>query len=82
MLFEASYNAYTKFKLVIKDCVVHASEQRFSLIHGGDINGEITTGREELKQKSFPDLYIDGLTVFLPRGVKNYYTYNLILQFF
>ena len=80
VLFEASYNAYTKFKLVIKDCVVHASEQRFSLIHGGDINGEITAGREELKQKSFPDLYIDGLTVFLPRGVKNYYTYNLKRQ--
>lgn len=76
VLFESSYNAYTKFKLVIKNCVVYASSHRCSLIHGGNLNGKLTTGREEIRQQEYPDIYIKGLTVYLPDGLTDFYMYN------
>ena len=77
VLFESSYNAYTKFDLVFKNCIVHPDKNRCSLIYGGGLNGDRTTWRKELEVQEFPDLYIDGLKILMPSDVDNYYIYSL-----
>ncbi len=75
VLFESSYNAYTKFDLIFKNCKVQAGYKRRYLISGGLLNGEKTNNRMELSLQEYPNLYIDGMKVYLPDGVDNYYIY-------
>ena len=35
-----------------------------------------TKGRKELEQQEYPNLYIDGLKVYLSQDVEKYYIYN------
>ena len=77
VLFESSYNAYTLFDLYFNKCVVYASPKRDCLIYGGNLDGGRTNGRSELSQQAFPNLYIKGLTVYLPKDSKIFYIYRL-----
>ena len=76
VLFESSYNAYTTFDLVFNNCQIYASKKNLSLINGGDLYGKKTKGRKELEQQEYPNLYIDGLKVYLSQDVEKYYIYN------
>lgn len=76
VLFESSYNAFTKFNLIFKDCTIYPSKNRCSLIYGGKLNGEKTNGRKEIEQQEYPNLYIDGLKVIMPSNVGKFYIYN------
>ena len=77
VLFESSYNAYTLFDLYFNKCVVYASPKRDCLIYGGNLDGGRTNGRSELSQQAFPNLYIKGLTVYLPKDSNIFYIYRL-----
>lgn len=75
VLFESSYNAYRKFDLNFKNCVIHASNNRNYLISGGRLNGEKTDERLELSVQEYPNIYIDGLTVDMT-DTEKYYIYR------
>lgn len=77
VLFETTYNAYTKFNLRFKRCKVFVSQNKNYLIAGGNLNDEITNERDELRNKEYPNLYVDGLTLEMPKGLDTYYIYNI-----
>ena len=64
MAFGASYNAYTKFNLTVKDSIIRdiGSKNNFIQMNGYD-NPDVND-RPELAQKNWPDIYIDGLTIY------------------
>lgn len=63
--FGASYNAYTKFNLVVKDCVVKEVNSKNSFILMNGFSNPDINERPELKNKEWPDININGLTIFL-----------------
>ena len=76
ILFESSYNAYSKFNLFLDNCTVYASKNKDFLIHGGSIMGEASTDREELRKHEYPIIHINGLKVYLPKELSYYKLYN------
>lgn len=76
VLFEPSYNAYTKFDLIFKNCVIHANKEKNYLISGGELKGINTGERAELSRQEYPNLYINGLKIELPKEENNYYIYR------
>lgn len=77
ILFENSYKAYTKFDLVFNSCTVEADKDNYYLIKAYDLDGaQLSKGRKELLLKEFPDLYIEGLTIFMPSYINDYYIYK------
>ena len=76
VLFEPSYNAYTKFDLIFKKCIIHATRKKNYLISAGNLRGEKTGGRLELSKQEYPDLYIDGLKIYMPDNTDVYYLYK------
>lgn len=76
VLFEPSYNAYTKFDLRFKNCTIHVGEKKDFLISAGELTGARTKERSELSLQQFPNLYIDGLKIDMPDGIDTYYIYN------
>jgi len=76
-LLEASYDAYPKFKLVFKNCRIYAAEKKNALIVANGLHGGRTKGRSELRKQEFPDVYIDGLKIYLQNDVCEYYIYKI-----
>lgn len=76
-LLEASYDAYPKFKLVFKNCRIYAAGKKNALIVANGLHGGRTKGRAELKKQEFPDLYIDGLKIFLQGDAREYFIYKI-----
>jgi hypothetical protein len=76
VLFEPSYNAYTKFDLIFNRCIIHANEEKNYLISGGELNGINTGERAELSRQEYPNIYINGLKIDLPKEENNYYIYK------
>lgn len=76
VLFEPSYNAYTKFDLKFKNCIIHARKNKDFLINAGELTGSRTSARGELSVQRFPNLYIDGMKVDMVDGADTYYLYN------
>lgn len=68
VLFETSYNAYTGFDLILKDCIFDVSEKYFYLISAGLVDDEIN-GRPELHQKCWPNISIENLTINVPDSI-------------
>ena len=62
VLLEPSYNAYTPFKLVFKDCVFDAIPGRNFLVSTGKLDNKTNT-RPELSRKCWPDVSIRNMTV-------------------
>ena len=77
VLLERSYNAYTKFNLIISNCTIQASNDKNYLISAGDLNGGFTDQRKELKKQEFPNINIDGLLIKMPDNLDRYYLYRL-----
>ena len=61
--FGASYNAYTKVNLVVKDCIVKEINKKNYFIFMNGIQNPVINERPELAKKEWPDIYIDGLTI-------------------
>ena len=74
VLFESSYNAYKTFDLSFKDCVIHATKEKNYLISGGELTGLKTDERYELRVQEYPNIYINRLTINLPKNT-DYYLY-------
>ena len=84
VLFEPSYNAYTKFDLMFKNCVIHSCKEKDYLISAGELTGCKTNERDEISKQQYPNLYIDGLRIDMSDELDVYYIYkfrNNILTF-
>ena len=68
VLFEPSYNAYTPFNLIFKDCIFDAFPSRNFLISAGQLDNNINA-RPELAQKCWPNIDIQNLIVNIPDNV-------------
>ena len=76
VLFEPSYNAYTPFNLIFKDCILDASPSRNYLISAGQLDN-IINSRPELAQKSWPNIDIQNLIVNLSGNVSRIILFNV-----
>lgn len=76
VLFEPSYNAYTKFNLRFKNCKIVAGKKRCYLISGGNVDTNTDGSREELRKQEYPNLFIDGLEVTMPDSEDVFYIYK------
>ena len=81
VLIEPSYNAYTKFDLYFKSCMIIASKEKCYLISGGNIQGFDNNSRDELKKQEYPNLYIDAITIKKPLSLNQYYIYKVNNQY-
>lgn len=70
VLIETTYNAYTGFDLVMKNCVFDASESRNMLVSVGYLT-DTKNSRPELAEKCWPNISIKNLTVNVPDVVKS-----------
>lgn len=73
VMFEPSYNAYVKFDLKFKNCIVHSTASHNHLIYANGLKGNSTNERQELAKQEYPNLYIKGLKVI---GNESYYIYS------
>ena len=76
VLFEPSYNAYTPFNLIFKDCILDASPSRNYLISAGQLDN-ITNSRPELAQKCWPNIDIQNLIVNISGNVSKIILFNV-----
>ena len=70
VLLEPSYNAYTGFDLVFKNCTFDATKERNFLISAGTLSGK-TNARPELAKHCWPNVTIENLLVTVPDNVEN-----------
>ncbi len=64
----SSYNAYTPFDIEIHDCVFELTPRYHSIVRV-DLLDTADNPRPELKEKSLPNLTVDGLDVIVPLSV-------------
>ena len=76
-LVGGGYNAYTKYDIVFKDCIVHPSKRWHNLFQANALKGGSTNERKELSKQQYPNLYIDGLTIDLRDYEGNYCLYSV-----
>lgn len=76
VLFEPSYNAYTKFDLIFNNCVIHANKGKNYLISGGELTGINTSERAELRRQEYPIISINGLKIEMPEHENTFYLYR------
>ena len=75
VLLEDSYNAYTKFDLILNNCEWNITEKKNYLINAGKL-GDKNNSRAELEQKYLPNIYIKNLSVNIPQNVDVVYLYR------
>jgi len=71
LLIESSYNAYTAFDLVFKNCMFHLDDKHnyiMTLFGVPEVNNE----RPELKRKSLPNITMKDCTVSLSEGLESW----------
>ena len=81
VLHESSYNAYTGYNLVMRNCYMELDRNHDCIIRAGKLEN-VTNSRPELKEKCWPNIDINGLTLktngiidfylFKPTGENNY----------
>lgn len=72
--FGSSYNSYTKFNLIVKDCVVtNVGKKNCFIMMNGFNNPEINE-RPELTKREWPNIYVDGLIIFVENNQDYYLT--------
>lgn len=62
ILHESSYNAYTGYELVMRNCYMELDKEHNCIIRAGKLNNEINM-RQELKEKCWPNITIEGMTI-------------------
>lgn len=72
VLFEGSYNAFTFFEILIKDCTMKIDGQRPWFINAGRMTYE-PNERPELAKKYLPSVLLDGLAVEAPKHLSLWY---------
>lgn len=77
-LTEPSYNCYTPFTLVFKDCTLRLTKKygMTSLCAMGTDEDE-QNQRQELSQIAWPNVIIDGLRVSMADTIKEFYVFNV-----
>ena len=75
VLLEPSYNAYTPFKLVFKDCIFDAIPGRYFLVSTGKLDNKINE-RPELARKCWPDVTIRNMTVNVSNKIDKVVLFN------
>lgn len=63
VVFEVSYNAYTKFDLKMKNCTIISDNGNSYLIGAYDILNDSINPRQELNEKGWPFISVNGLKV-------------------
>lgn len=75
VLFESSYNAYTGFDLFFRDCTWQLKQGQNYLIQAGNPFRE-ENDREELKEKCWPNLFVNNMKVVVPEDNEELYLYG------
>ena len=75
ILLETSYNAYTKFDVILNNCEWSITKTKNYLINAGNL-GDKNNSRAELTQKYLPNVYIKNLSVKIPNNVDIVYLYK------
>ncbi|UKK67572.1 hypothetical protein L6466_13370 [Prevotella communis] len=76
ILLEPSYNAYTGFDIVIKDCEWHVKEWHTYLIQAGNpFDGE--NQRPELRKKCWPNVSINKLKIWGSDNLNTIFIYKI-----
>ncbi|MCQ2284782.1 MAG: hypothetical protein MJZ57_07770 [Bacteroidales bacterium] len=70
VLIETSYNAYTGFDLVFRNCVFDVTESKNFMVSMGYLT-ETRNSRPELYEKCWPNVTIKNLTVNVPDAVNS-----------
>ena len=76
ILHEYSYNAYTSYDLVMRNCYMELNNNRNSIVNVGFLSNEINS-RPELSSKCWPNITIDGLTI-KTNGVPEFYLFKVM----
>lgn len=71
----SSFNAYTPFDIVMRNCTFEATLRHHALVNMMLLDTNLNR-RPELRQKCWPNLTIDGLTVIAPITVRHLYLYD------
>jgi hypothetical protein len=74
VLHESSYNAYTEYNLVMRNCYMELDRNHNCIISAGKLENEINS-RPELKEKCWPNITIDGLTL-KTNGIADFYLFK------
>jgi len=74
VLQEPSFNAYTGYDLLMNNCYMEADERHNCIIQAGMLEAE-TNSRPELKEKCWPNVSINGLTL-KTNDVSDFYIFN------
>lgn len=74
-LFESSYNAYTPFDLVWKDCKFYLNPTKNYLITTFIVPEE-NNSRPELKRKSLPNIFVKNSEIYLADGIDQWYLFE------
>lgn len=74
VLIESSYNSYVPVDVFISHCVFNLAKSRNYFISAGKIDG-CENERTELHGKYWPNVYINGLSVSVPDGVRDMYLF-------
>ena len=75
VLLEPSYNAYTPFDLIFKNCVLDAMPSRNFLVSAGQLDNTVNS-RPELTKKCWPNIDIQNLIVNVPDNVSKIILFN------
>lgn len=76
VLFEPSYNSYTGFDLVFKDCVFDVTTSRNFFISAGYLDDKKNT-RPELAKKCWPNVSMTNVIVNVPDNVYKVILFNV-----
>lgn len=70
-LARTDYNAFTPFRIILKECNIYLDKHHTNLINLGNINPK-TNKRKELGQKCSPSLHIINTKIYLSDDLSNW----------
>lgn len=71
----SSFNAYTPFDILFKDCTFDATNRHKSLVNVMLLDTNLNK-RPELSEKCWPNVTIENLTINAPKHIKKIYLYD------
>ena len=75
VLIEPSYNAYTGFDIIFKNCTFEASSSNYFLVSAGYLNEQVNS-RPELSPKCWPNVNIQNMIVKIKGYVSKIVLFN------
>lgn len=78
LMSRSSYNAFVGYELFFNNCIFNVTPKKKSLLSMGVLNNKINS-RPELKEKCWPNIHINNLTVNMTDGARDFFLlYNRI----